>query len=89
VASVSAASALRRPGGENANDLFKIVVEKVYPGKVVAWINDKWRARILPDDFEGPPRLLRKDSRFTARGSLYREDGVLCFRVNEVIESTP
>ncbi len=89
VASVSAASALRRPGGENANDLFKIVVEKVYPGKVVAWINDKWRARILPDDFEGPPRLLRKDSRFTARGSLYREDGVLCFRVNEVIESAP
>jgi len=89
VVSITAASRLEEPKGGGSKDLFKIVVEKVYPGRVVAWINDRWRARILPEDFEGPHNLLKKDSRFTARGSLYRQDGVLCFRVTEVIESTP
>ena len=86
VASVSAVSIHRRSKETDKEDLFRVAVEKVYPGRVVAWINDKWRARILPEDFEGPPQLLKKDSRFTARGSLYREDGVLCFRVIKIVD---
>lgn len=87
IASVTAASAMKESGGDSGpKDLFKVVIEKVYPGKVVAWINNKWRARMLPEDFEGPSNLLKKDARFTARGSLYREDGVLCFRVSEIVE---
>jgi len=86
VASVSAASIHRRSKETDKEDLFRVAVEKVYPGRAVAWINDKWRARILPEDFEGSPQLLKKDSRFTARGSLYREDGVLCFRVIKIVD---
>ena len=86
VASVSTVSIHRRSKETDKEDLFRVAVEKVYPGRVVAWINDKWRARILPEDFEGPPQLLKKDSRFTARGSLYREDGVLCFRVIKIVD---
>jgi len=86
VASVSTVSIHRRSKETDKEDLFRVAVEKVYPGRVVAWINDKWRARILPEDFEGPPQMLKKDSRFTARGSLYREDGVLCFRVIKIVD---
>jgi len=67
-------------------DTYDILVEKIYPGKAVALINDKWRARITPQDFEGPPGLIKKDARFKARGTLYHDGNTLCFRVREVIQ---
>ena len=67
-------------------DVYDIAVEKIYPGKAVALINDKWRARITPQDFEGPSGLIKKDARFKARGTLYHDGGTLCFRVREVIQ---
>lgn len=85
VASIKVASRQDHSQSRNEKDVFKIIVETVYPGKVIAWINDRWRARILPEDFEGPPTLLKKDSTFIARGTLYRDNGILCFRVTEIL----
>jgi len=66
-------------------DAYDIMVEKIYPGKAVVLINDKWRARITPQDFEGPTNLIKKDARFKARGTFYHDGETLCFRVREVI----
>jgi len=67
-------------------DVYDILVEKIYPGKAVVLINDKWRARITPQDFEGPTNLIKKDARFKARGTFYHDGETLCFRVREVIQ---
>ena len=67
-------------------DAYEIKVEKVYSGKAVILINDKWRARITPQDFEGPTDLIKKDARFKARGILYRDNDTLCFRILEVTQ---
>jgi hypothetical protein len=88
VASIKAVSNQDHSQSRNEKDVFKIIVETVYPGRVIAWINDRWRARILPEDFEGPPNLLKKDSTFMARGTLYRDNGVLCFRITEILGLT-
>jgi len=67
-------------------DAYEIMVEKIYPGKAVVMINDKWRARITPQDFEGPANVIKKDARFRARGTLYHDGDTLCLRVKEVIQ---
>ncbi|WP_455364665.1 helicase-related protein [[Eubacterium] cellulosolvens] len=67
-------------------DIYEVEVEKIYPGVAVVWIDDKWRARITPHNFEGPANLMKKNSRFKARGTLYHEDGKLCFKVKNVVE---
>jgi len=67
-------------------DMYDIVVEKIYPGKAVVLINDKWRARITPQDFEGPTNIIKKDARFKVRGTFYHDGETLCFRVREVIQ---
>jgi len=72
--------------GRAERDAYEIMVEKIYPGKAVVLINDKWRARITPQDFEGPANIIKKDARFKARGTLYHDGDTLCFRVKEVIQ---
>jgi len=67
-------------------DTYDISVEIIYPGKAVVLINDKWRARITPQDFEGPTNIIKKGARFKARGTFYRDGDTLCFRVREVIQ---
>lgn len=84
IASIKVVSKQDHSQSRNETDVFKIIVETVFPGRVIAWINDRWRARILPEDFEGPLNLLKKDSTFMARGTLYRDNGILCFRVTEI-----
>jgi hypothetical protein len=88
VASIKVVSKQDHSQSRNEKDVFKIIVEKVYPGRAIAWINDRWRARILPEDFEGPLNLLKKDSTFMACGTLYRDNGILCFRVTEILGLT-
>ena len=67
-------------------DVYEVLVEKVYPGRAVVWINDKWRARVTSEDFEGPVSIMKKNTRFRARGILYHDKGTLCFRIREVVE---
>jgi len=69
-----------------ARDVYEVYVEKIYPGSAVVLINDKWRARMTPDDFEGPQGIIKKDARFKARGTLYRNGNTLCFRVRHVTQ---
>ncbi len=61
-------------------------MEKIYPGSAVVLINDRWRARMTPQDFEGPASMIKKNARFKARGTLYRDENTLCFRVRQVTQ---
>jgi len=63
---------------------YEITVEKIYSGKAVVTVNDEWRARLTPEDYNGPRGLMKKNSRFMAVADLYRIDGTLCIRIDEV-----
>jgi ERCC4-related helicase len=65
---------------------YEITVEKIYPGTAVVMVDDSWRARLVPADFNGPRSLIKKNSRFRASAQLYRVEGTLCIRVDEVTE---
>ena len=58
----------------------------VYPNVAVVIVNDKWRARLTPEDYTGPKALIKKNSRFKATADLYKMGGTLCIRVNEVVQ---
>lgn len=64
---------------------YKVNIEKIYSSVAVVRINDKWRARLTPQDYNGPRNLIKKNSKFTVLGNLYRANGVLCLRVKDVI----
>jgi Fanconi anemia group M protein len=66
--------------------VYEVEVEKIYPGSAVVLVNEKWRARLEPSDFEGPVSLIRKNSRFKAIADLYRMNGVLHIRVKDVVQ---
>jgi len=81
---VSVSTPETRDGSER--DVYEVMVEKIYPGSAVVLINDKWRARMTPQDFEGPTGIIKKDARFKATGSLYRDGNTLCLRVRQVTQ---
>jgi Fanconi anemia group M protein len=69
-----------------AGKTYEITVEKIIPGSAVVIVDDKWRARLMPGDYDGPRSLIKKNSRFRAAAQLYRVEGTLCVRVKAVTE---
>jgi ERCC4-related helicase len=83
IASVASMSSLKEKEDKN---VFEVEVEKVLPGKAVCIVNKKWRARLVPEEYEGPPNLIKKNTRFKARGTIYHEGKTLCIQVRRVTE---
>lgn len=50
-------------------------------------VDGKWRARLAAEDYDGPMKVMKKNSMFRAVGELYRMDNVLCLRVRQVIQT--
>ena len=67
-------------------DVYEVTVEKIYPGSAVVLVNGKWRARMTAQDFEGPTGMIKREARFKARGTLYRDGSTLCFKVRQVTQ---
>jgi hypothetical protein len=65
---------------------YDVTVEKIYPNGAIVTVNDKWKARLTPEEYNGPRALIKKNSRFRATADLYRMAGTLCIRINEVVE---
>ena len=63
-----------------------VEVEKVLPGGAVVCVDGKWMARLTPDDYEGPRKLLRKNAAFKAQGSLYKLNGKLHISIRQIIQ---
>jgi Fanconi anemia group M protein len=76
------ASAVKPAGGK----VYEVLVEKIYPGSAVLRVNDKWRARLDPYEYNGPRNLIKKNSTFKAVADLYRMNGTLCIRIKEVTQ---
>lgn len=70
----------------NRGDIYEILVEKILPGSAVVRVNDKWRARLDPYEYNGPRNLIKKNARFTATADLYRMNETLCIRIKEVAQ---
>ena len=62
------ATAAVKPSGKT----FEVTIEKILPGSALVLIDDQWRARLLPEDYDGPRNLIKKKSRFRASAQLYR-----------------
>lgn len=67
--------------------MMNIEIEKVMAGQAIVWVNGKWRARLLPENYDGPKEMIRKGSSFKALCELYRDSGVLCVKVRQIIQS--
>ncbi|MFH0897040.1 MAG: DEAD/DEAH box helicase [Candidatus Bathyarchaeota archaeon] len=67
-------------------ETYEVTVEKIYTGIAVVRVDEKWRARLTPEEFNGPRNLIKKNSTFTAVGELYKMNGVLCLRVKNVTQ---
>ena len=65
----------------------EIEVEKVLQGLAVVSVDDKWRARLSHEDYDGPRDLMKKGSRFKALCNLYHDSGTLCVRVRQVLQT--
>ncbi len=76
----SAASAAKSAGKKT----YDIQIEKIYRGRAVVRVNDEWRARLTPEEYNGPRQLIKKNSRFRAVADLYRLDGTLCISIKQV-----
>ena len=66
--------------------VYELTIEKIYPNAAVLIVNDKFRARLTPEEYNGPKALIKKNSRFKATADLYSLGGTLCIRVKEVVE---
>ncbi|MGH9919138.1 MAG: helicase-related protein, partial [Nitrososphaerales archaeon] len=66
-----------------------IEVEKIASGHATVWVDGKWRARLIPENYAGPRELMKKGRSFEAVCSLYHDEGVLCVNVRQVIRVKP
>ncbi len=73
-----------RPSSESGA-LFKVEVEKVGAGYAVVLVNDRFRARMEADMFYGPRELVKKGSRFLAKGKVLKQDGKTLIVVHDVV----
>jgi len=62
-----------------------IEVEKIVVGHAIVWVDEKWRAKLLPENYSGPRELIKRGSKFEAVCSLYDEAGTLCLNVRQVV----
>jgi Fanconi anemia group M protein len=76
-----AAAAKHKPSGS-----YEIRIEKIYPNSAVVVVNEEWRARLEPQDYNGPRNLIKKNSRFKAIAELYKVNGTLHIRIKDVIQ---
>jgi superfamily II DNA/RNA helicase len=67
-------------------DVYEVEIERVLPGEAVCMINGKWRAKLVPEEYEGPPNLIKKNMRFKASGTFYHEGKTLYIQVRRVTE---
>jgi Fanconi anemia group M protein len=65
---------------------YVVIIEKIYPNSALVIVDDKWKAILVPANYNGPRSLIKKNSKFRALAQLYKLEEVLNIRVKEVIE---
>ncbi len=67
-------------------DIHIVEVEKIFRGKVIVTVDDKWRAILYPENYSGPRHLLKRGVRLKATSKLYKVGGKLHIRIYNVLE---
>ena len=65
---------------------YVVVIEKIYPNSALVIVDDKWKAKLIPGNYNGPRSLIKKNSKFRVLAQLYKLEETLNIRVKEVIE---
>jgi Fanconi anemia group M protein len=63
---------------------YKIQFEKISHGSAIVRVDDKWKARLDSQEYNGPKNIVKKNKKFRALAKMYRLDGTLCIRINDV-----
>ena len=63
---------------------YEITVEKIACGSADVIVDDTWKAKLIPEDYDGPRTLIKKRSRFRAVAKLYHVAGDLYIHVKKV-----
>jgi Fanconi anemia group M protein len=85
---VTAAALRSRPVVAKAQGrIVTVEVEKVYPGFAVVLVDDKFRARLEPSNYNGPRELIKKGRRFRARATITKLDGKTAILIHDVVEA--
>lgn len=66
--------------------IFTVEVEKIVPGAAIVRVDGKYMARLTPENYEGPRKILKKNTLFKAQGSLHHLDGKLHIRIRQIIQ---
>jgi Fanconi anemia group M protein len=77
---------MQAPKEKKDKHVYEVEIERVLTRRAVCLINNKWRAELTPEEYEGPQNLIKKNTRFKARCALYCEGKNLCIRVQRVTE---
>jgi ERCC4-related helicase/DNA-binding transcriptional ArsR family regulator len=76
------AAAAVKPQGKT----YEIAVEKISRGSADVIVDATWKARLIPEDYDGPRTLIKKRSRFRAVAQLYHVAGAFYIHVKKVTE---
>jgi hypothetical protein len=68
-----------------SGNTYDVYIEKVIHGRALVIVNGKWHARLNHYDYEGPREFLKKGSKFSVVGELYRDEGVFSLRVKQIV----
>jgi len=83
---IASVASMSTPNEKEDKDVYEVEIERVLPREAVCTINGKWRAKLVPEEYEGPPNLIKKNMRFKASGTLYHEGKTLYIQVRRVTE---
>jgi hypothetical protein len=83
---IASVASMSTPNEKEDKDVYEVEIERVLPREAICIINGKWRAKLVPEEYEGPPNLIKKNMRFKASGTLYHEGKTLYIQVRRVTE---
>ncbi|MFQ6076576.1 MAG: helicase-related protein [Candidatus Bathyarchaeia archaeon] len=67
--------------------VYTFEIERIMPGKAILLVDDRWRAILIPTDYDGPRQLVKRGRRFRAASKLYHLNGKLHARIYGITEA--
>jgi ERCC4-related helicase len=69
---------------QDPGETFDIQIEKILSGSATVLVNNQWRARLSPENYNGPRFLIKKNKKLRVSANLFRVAGTLCIKIKSV-----
>jgi transketolase len=69
---------------QDPGETFDIQIEKILSGSATVLVNNQWRARLSPENYNGPRSLIKKNKKLRVSANLFHVAGTLCIRIKSV-----